>query len=204
MALAKAEAIINSNPRAEEVNLDGLGLDDLAPLLQPLSQLTRLRKLKIARNRMTSLPEDLSAIRTVENLDVSGNPVSGLNAVIRGLFTLPNLRHLHIDLPFETDEDEIIVSLHSLESFNGTPLTETFDDDQGAAQSHTAVAQHSRGHPAARQRRSRRGPRRRRRAAARRGATRRAPSPPRPAGRTPTSRRSSGCTRRRTASPTAS
>ena len=139
MALAKAEAIINGNPRAEEVNLDGLGLDDLSPLLEPLSQLTRLRKLKIAKNRLAALPEDLSAIRTVETLDMAGNPVSGLNAVIRGLFTLPNLRHLHIDLPFETDEDEIIVSLHSLESFNGTPLTDTFDNDDGPAQPQSAA-----------------------------------------------------------------
>ena len=129
MAVAKAEKIINSNLRAEEVVLDSLGLDNLAPLLPALSQLTRLRKLRLARNNMTSLPEDLTALRSLEYLDISGNPITGLNAAIRGLFCLTNLKHLFIDLPFEGDEEEIIVSLHSLESFNGTPLTDNFDDD---------------------------------------------------------------------------
>lgn len=128
-AVDKAERVILSNPRAEEVNLEGLGLESIQPLLSSLGQLSRLRKLKLARNKLSALPEDLSALRQLEFLDISANPISGLNSVIRGLFCLSNLKHLYVDLPFETDEDEIIVSLHSLESFNGTPLTENFDDD---------------------------------------------------------------------------
>lgn len=138
MSNAKAEAIIHGNLRADEVVLNALGIDKLDPLLPHLAQLTRLRKLKLAKNNLTALPDDLTALRNLEYLDLSGNRISGLNAVIRGLLCLTNLKHLFVDLPYETDEDEIIVSLHSLESFNGTPLTETFEDGGGDAGGATA------------------------------------------------------------------
>eukprot|EP00759_Apiculatamorpha_spiralis_P032820 PhF_6_TR34175/c0_g1_i1/m.50008 len=122
--LARLEQLVQSNPRAEELSLEGQGIDSLIPLMPLLSQMGRLKRLKLAGNHLTSLPEDMSSLRNLDYLDVSANPISGLNAVIRGLFCLSNLKHLYIDLPLETDEDEIIVSLTSLESFNGTPLTE--------------------------------------------------------------------------------
>ena len=122
--LIRLEQFCSANPRAEEVSLEGQGIDSLVLLVPVLAQLPRLKRLKLGGNHLTSLPEDLSSLRGIEALDISGNPVSGLGAVIRGLFCLGNLRHLSIDLPLETDEDEIIVSLTSLESFNGTPLTE--------------------------------------------------------------------------------
>ena len=128
MALQRAEKLITQNTRAEELSLEGMGLDTIAPLLPLLSQMSRLRRLKLAKNSISSLPDDLSAIRQVEFLDLSANPVAGLNAVIKGLYSLTNLKHLYIDLQFESEEDEVIVSLQSLESFNGTPLTENFEE----------------------------------------------------------------------------
>jgi hypothetical protein len=134
MALQRAEKLITQNTRAEELSLEAMGLDTIAPLLPLLSQMSRLRRLKLGKNSISSLPDDLSAIRQVEFLDLSGNPIAGLNAVIKGLYSLPNLKHLFIDLQFESEEDEVIVSLQSLESFNGTPLTENYDEAGGAKQ----------------------------------------------------------------------
>ena len=125
---AKAEAVIYSNICAEEINLEGLGLESFDDILPALAQCSNLRTLKLARNKITSLPESLTQLAGLEYLDLAGNPIAGLNSVIRGLFCLSGLKHLYIDLPYESDEDEIIVSLHSLESFNGTPLLENDDE----------------------------------------------------------------------------
>jgi hypothetical protein len=133
MAIAKAEAIIQSNLRSEDINLSELGLESIQPLLPSLARVTRLRKLNLSHNRITTLPEDLSDIQNCQIFDLAGNPVSGLHGVIRGLLCLRQLKHLYIDLPYEADEDEIIVTLPTLESFNGTSLTEAFDDNQSPA-----------------------------------------------------------------------
>eukprot|EP01059_Diplonema_ambulator_P005993 TRINITY_DN15773_c0_g1_i1.p1 TRINITY_DN15773_c0_g1~~TRINITY_DN15773_c0_g1_i1.p1 ORF type:complete len:738 (+),score=258.44 TRINITY_DN15773_c0_g1_i1:43-2256(+) len=125
----KLEKLLLVNPNVEEVVLSNEGLDDLLPLVPLLSKMPHLKKLKLNNNNIQKLPEDLSALRALEFLDISHNPIPGLGAVIRGLFSLNSLKHLYVDLPYETDEDEIIVSLTSLESFNGTPLTDHGDDD---------------------------------------------------------------------------
>lgn len=89
----------------------------------------------MAQNALRGVPEDLSFLNNLEYLDISRNPITGLDTVMRGLLSLPNLRHLYIDLPFELDEDSIIVSLQNLESFNGTSLTENGEDDQAVVRS---------------------------------------------------------------------
>jgi hypothetical protein len=127
MALERAERILSQNTRTDEANLEGLGLTTIAPLLPMFAQMTRLRRLRLGRNALTSLPEDLSVLRNVETLDLAGNPIAGLSSVLRGLQCIPNLKHLHVDLPFESEEDEVIVTLSSLESFNGTSLTDADD-----------------------------------------------------------------------------
>eukprot|EP00755_Sulcionema_specki_P011828 Sspe_Gene.49932::Locus_27330_Transcript_1_1_Confidence_1.000_Length_2324::g.49932::m.49932 len=125
----RLEMILASNPNVEEVVLNNEGIDDILPLVPLLAKMPKLRVLKLANNNIQKLPEDLGALRSLEYLDISHNPIPGLSAVIRGLFSLNNLKHLYIELPYETDEDEIIVSLTSLESFNGTHLIEHPEDD---------------------------------------------------------------------------
>lgn len=133
MALERAERILSQNTRTDEANLEGLGLTTIAPLLSLFAQMTRLRRLRLGRNALTSLPEDLTALRNIETLDLAGNPIAGLSSVLSGLQCIPNLKHLNVDLPFESEEDEVIVTLSSLESFNGTSLTDADDDAPPAA-----------------------------------------------------------------------
>ncbi|KEG13207.1 putative structural maintenance of chromosome (SMC) family protein [Trypanosoma grayi] len=130
MAVARAEGIINADLLAAEVNLESLGLDSLEPVLPLLANMPRLKALKLAHNKLTGLPCDLSSIRQLEYLDISANPITGLSTIVRGLYSLVILRHLYVDLPFENEEDEVIVSLHSLQSFNGTSLTGVIEDEE--------------------------------------------------------------------------
>ena len=125
----KLEKLLLVSPNLEEVILNNESIDDLLPLVPLLSRMGNLKVLKLANNNIQKLPEDLSALRSLEYLDISHNPIPGLSAVIRGLFSLNSLKHLYVDLPWETDEDEIIVSLTSLESFNGTTLTDNAEDE---------------------------------------------------------------------------
>ncbi|KAJ9457554.1 putative structural maintenance of chromosome (SMC) family protein [Diplonema papillatum] len=127
----KLEKLLLVNPNVEEVSLNNEGIDDLLPLVPLLSKMPNLKVLKLANNNIQKLPEDLSSLRSVQYLDISHNPIPGLGSIFRGLFSLNGLKHLYVDMPYETDEEEIIVSLTSLESFNGTPLTDNGDEDLG-------------------------------------------------------------------------
>eukprot|EP01063_Lacrimia_lanifica_P005883 TRINITY_DN13544_c0_g1_i1.p1 TRINITY_DN13544_c0_g1~~TRINITY_DN13544_c0_g1_i1.p1 ORF type:complete len:715 (+),score=385.54 TRINITY_DN13544_c0_g1_i1:85-2229(+) len=145
----KLEKMLQVNHLREEVVLNNEGIDDLQQLMPLLGRMTHLKVLKLANNNIQKLPEDLSALRTLEYLDISHNPIPGLSAVIRGLFSLNSLKHLYVDLPYETDEDEIIVSLTSLESFNGTPLTDNGDDDLGDLDNDPAISPQRAANPSA-------------------------------------------------------
>ncbi|EAN99004.1 hypothetical protein, conserved [Trypanosoma cruzi] len=132
MAVARAESIVNADLGAVEVNLEGVGLESLEPVLPLLSRLPRLKALRLARNKLTGLPNDLTGICQLEYLDLSANPITGASTIMQGLSGLAILRHLYVDLPCESEEDEVIVAVQSLESFNGTSLTEVFEEVRGA------------------------------------------------------------------------
>jgi hypothetical protein len=121
---AKVESFIQANSRSEELHLPELGIESIEPFLASLARMTRLRRLNLSKNKITSLPDDLSDLQNLESLDLSGNPIASLQSVLRGLLCLRGLKHLRVNLPYESDEDEVIVNLHTLESFNGTLLTE--------------------------------------------------------------------------------
>ncbi|EKF31050.1 hypothetical protein MOQ_005121 [Trypanosoma cruzi marinkellei] len=132
MSVARAESIINADLGAVEVNLEGVGLESLEPVLPLLSRLPRLKALRLARNNLTGLPNDLTGICQLEYMDLSANPITGASTILQGLSGLAILKHLYVDLPCESEEDEVIVAVQSLESFNGTSLTEVFEEVRGA------------------------------------------------------------------------
>ena len=120
---AKAEAVIYSNICAEEINLEGLGLESFDDILPALAQCSNLRTLKLARNKITSLPESLTQLAGLEYLDLAGNPIEGLN--FSGIAGLANLKQLYINLPdflMDVYKEDIIMTLESLEIFNGNPV----------------------------------------------------------------------------------
>ena len=107
--------------QAEYVSLQHYGLTDLVPYVAQLALLRNMKTLNLAHNKITRLPEDLSSLEKVENLDLSHNPIASAAAVIRGLFSLKKLKHLKIALP-EDEEDQIVATLSHLVSLNGITL----------------------------------------------------------------------------------
>lgn len=104
--------------KCTELNLENMNIKSLDELMEDLCKLKNLKKLLLAGNQLTKLPQDLSALKKLEYLDISGNNFQDLQYIMSGLFSLPKLKHLFIDLS-EQDEEEIVMSLE-LESFNGT------------------------------------------------------------------------------------
>lgn len=112
---------LNQGITAEYVSLQHYGIPDLVPYVAQLALLRNMKTLNLAHNKLTRLPEDLSALEKVENLDLSHNPVASAAAVIRGLFSLKKLKHLKITLA-EDEEDQIVAALAHLSTLNGITL----------------------------------------------------------------------------------
>jgi hypothetical protein len=106
---------------AEFVSLKHYEIKDLVPVLGHLASLVNMNTLILSDNLLTRLPEDMSALQNLETLDLSRNPFPNVAVVIRGLFSLPKLRHLSITLP-EEDEDQLVATLVHLKSLNGVAL----------------------------------------------------------------------------------
>lgn len=117
--MEKVNEIMNKYPDATEVSLEHCGLKTLDEILVDLSKLRYLKVLRLANNQLRHLPSDMSGLQRVEYLDLRNNNFISSQNVLSGLFSLPSLKHLYITLD-EQEEDEIIVSLSNLESFNGT------------------------------------------------------------------------------------
>ncbi|KAG2393869.1 hypothetical protein C9374_003633 [Naegleria lovaniensis] len=126
--MEKVNSILHKYPDAIEVSLDHCGLRTLDEVLVDLSKLKYLKVLRLSNNNLRTLPSDMSGLQKVEYLDLRNNLFESAQSVLAGLFSLPNLKHLYITLD-EKEEDEIIISLSNLESFNGTPLTDLPDVD---------------------------------------------------------------------------
>jgi hypothetical protein len=112
---------LNQGINAEYVSLQHYGISDLVPYVAQLSLLRNMKTLNVAHNKITRLPEDLSSLEKLENLDLSHNPIASAAAVIRGLFSLKKLRHLKVTLP-EDEEDQIVAALGHLSTLNGITL----------------------------------------------------------------------------------
>lgn len=107
------------------VNLERSGitvLDD--KMMSFLIQKPNLRFLKLAHNNLKELP-DMSPLKTLEYLDIRDNPelIKNVPALMDALYTIKNLKHLHIDELAEQDEDNLIVSISTLLTFNNTRLS---------------------------------------------------------------------------------
>ncbi|KAL9655035.1 hypothetical protein ABK040_008818 [Willaertia magna] len=126
--MEKVKEIVLKFPDTTEVSLERTGIYSLEELLNELSKLRNLRVLRLANNELDHLPADMSSLQKVEYLDLRNNNFKDLQSLMSGLFSLPSLKHLYINLD-EKDEDEIIISLSNLLSFNGTPLTDLPDND---------------------------------------------------------------------------
>ena len=124
--MEKVKEIRNNFPDTTEVSLENCGLNSLDDILNVLGELANLRVLRLSNNKLTKLPTDMSRLSRVEYLDLTGNRFERIDDILPGLCSLPMLKHLDITLA-EEGEDELIINLANLLTFNGTPLTDITD-----------------------------------------------------------------------------
>jgi len=117
--MEKVNEILLRYPDTTEVSLEQCGLKTLDDILVGLSKLKQLKVLRLSNNFLKTLPSDLSCLSRLEYLDLRNNQFDDVEELLSGLFSLPTLKHLYVTMD-EQDEDEIIISLTNLESFNGT------------------------------------------------------------------------------------
>lgn len=114
--------ILNNDPDVEELNLEYKDIEDLGELLPILSKFQNLKVLSLSDNRMTEVPEDLSCLSSVEDINLNGNMFHDLKNVILALTTMPSLRSLHINLHEEEQVDFIFRNMPNLEMLNDTEV----------------------------------------------------------------------------------
>lgn len=125
---------------AEYVALQNYGIDDLTPLLPQLAKLKRMRHLNLSGNNLARLPDDLSCLGAVETFDISRNAFNDAESVVAGLYSLPHLLHLKINLP-EQEENKLVATLTNVQTINGVILDEDdLDPDEQQRKEEEAAA----------------------------------------------------------------
>lgn len=116
-------SILSSNRSTSVLDLEFSQLTSLTPLLPYLSQFKSLKQLSLHGNRLIDLPEDLSSLSVLEELDITNNLIQKVDSVIFGLKTLKNLRKLSLNVKLKDDENLIIREIPSLEFLNGEKIS---------------------------------------------------------------------------------
>ncbi|GKT32919.1 hypothetical protein ADUPG1_006962, partial [Aduncisulcus paluster] len=112
-----------------KIRLDDAGISDISVILQELSEFPNLASLYLRGNKITNWKVDMSHLKGLKVLDVTGNPPPrDLQALIVTLQGCPSLESLYIDLASEEDEDDLIVNISKLNFLNGLPLSEGVAD----------------------------------------------------------------------------
>ena len=86
--------------------------------LKYVSALPHLQ-LSLAENRIKSLPNDLSMLRSIESINLNNNLIKDVMGTAVALKSLPRLKALNINLNSEEEVDFLIRTLPNLEFLNG-------------------------------------------------------------------------------------
>lgn len=66
-------SIFTSNPHTSFIDLEFSQLTSIAPILSSLMMFKSLKQMSLHGNRLTELPEDLSMLESLEELDITNN-----------------------------------------------------------------------------------------------------------------------------------
>ena len=109
-----------------------------------LTTFEQLEELNLSDNKFTQLPEDLSQLKTISNLNLTGIQFDDFTSAIASIATMPALRSIYINLQEESQVDIIMSSLPELEYLNGIPVDRDIVHETGNqnpnGQSATALA----------------------------------------------------------------
>ncbi len=110
-----------TDPFANQLNLNGLGLSSLPPVFHLPNFATRLFSLNLADNRLTTLPSAIGCLQMLEVLNLSCNPFVALPPALWELSALKKLSLNNTDLRVLPDAIERLRELREL-FMNSTPL----------------------------------------------------------------------------------
>ena len=118
--LALLKTLITTNPFVDEVDFEQQEIEYFDPhAVDLLGRFTELRKINLADNFIRKLPNDLSALVQIVELDLSGNPIENLAMAVESLQTMPALSSLYINLHEEEQVDFLLRSMPTLTELNG-------------------------------------------------------------------------------------
>ncbi|CAD8118698.1 unnamed protein product [Paramecium sonneborni] len=106
------------------LNLESKQISNLEELLPQLANFSNLKQLNLNGNRLTSLPDDLGLLDTVEVLCLTNNIFTEIGQVVEALQTMPNLIQLEISLSSKEEEQFIIESLPNLQILNSQKINQ--------------------------------------------------------------------------------
>lgn len=89
--------------------------------MELLSRFENLKTLSLHGNSIKELPIDMSALKHLEELDLSNNLIKSIDLAVVSLATLPRLKVLHFPAKKEK-EAQIIEALKSLTALNNVKV----------------------------------------------------------------------------------
>lgn len=98
-------------------------INDLTQFLPILAKFEHLEDLELSDNLLKSLPQDLSSLKSLCTLNISGNPILDLSQLANSLHTLPKLINLHISLSSNDEYDFLFSALPELQTINSKSQT---------------------------------------------------------------------------------
>ena len=98
-----------------------------------MSKFDHLEDLELSDNGFISLPSDISCLKSLTSLNVSGSAFKDLGQVVAALKTIPGLKKLYISLKEKPDFDFISSALPNLELLNDKPVHESKNSPKDSA-----------------------------------------------------------------------
>ena len=122
-------SIGKSDRRMAKASLRGMNISSLKEFMDDIVG-KGPATLDLSANALTALP-DLSALKSLTELDIRSNPFPSVSSVLPALKSIPNLKSLHIDAKSDAEEYAIVYALPLLEFLNGVSLGDDASSPQG-------------------------------------------------------------------------
>ena len=113
---------LQNQPESTFLDYQDQEIENLDVIMEQLGKFELLEELNISNNQFQRLPEDMSILKNVANLNVQNIIFDDFEQSIKNMATMPVLRSLYINLLEEDQVDLIIRNLPDLEYLNGLPV----------------------------------------------------------------------------------
>lgn len=117
--MKKIQSLLKTNPELERINLSFLQIESINDIIFELFHFDKLKEVDLSCNRLTTVPKDLSILKTVERLDLSSNLFEDIPAVFSALNTMPSLKELNLTFDTKKLKNAIGFYMPKLEVING-------------------------------------------------------------------------------------